>query len=72
MIHCGENVCILVGHCGENTHIPMIHCGDSALWGKSVRPIVGVVGKIHTYVQMIHCGDSVDLESFGKVLFLFV
>ena len=58
-VHCGENLCVLVGVVGKiHTYVQMIHCGESALWGKSVRPIVGVVGKIHTYVQMIHCGES--------------
>jgi len=61
-VHCGENLCVLVGCCGENTHIPYtqtIHYGESALWGKSVN-LVGRCGEnTHTlYVQTIHCGES--------------
>jgi len=36
IIHCGENLCVLVGRCGEKTHIRT----NDTLWGKCI------VGKI--------------------------
>ena len=53
-VHCGENLCLLIGHCGENTHI----CTNNTLSGKSVRPSWSLWRKKHLYAQMIHCGES--------------
>jgi len=57
-VHCGENVCVLVGVVGKiHTYVQMIYCGESDC-GENPCVLVGVVGKIHTYVQMIHCGEN--------------
>ena len=58
-VHCGENLCLLIGHCGENTHI----CTNNTLWGKSVRPSWSLWRKnTHTHkwyiVGKVHCGEN--------------